>query len=189
VCSQCRCKGVKEGLCVAVDDGQPECTVHDGLTHSNLLPSCLLCAYLQCLSQSLLPHPQLQLTTTTTAERSVSGAFSRFHASFMHKKKIETPSLRESSGTDFFYILSVPSLYPLFTQALLSGPRNLAHSEKHSRKAFSPPDQGDFLIHRFFLCLCVCVCVCVRELLLSSALHGKIQQLPEIRPNVFISLH
>lgn len=97
---------------------------------------------------------------------------------------VNKPSKNHPALTSLFFLFLCPHLYPLLTQALLSGPRNLAHSEKHSRKAFSPPDQGDFLIHSL-LCFdftLVCVCVCVRARLLFSALHRKIQQLLKMSP-------
>lgn len=127
----------------------------------------LLCTYLKYFSWSLLLYPQLQLMTTTTAELSIYGTFSRFHASFYIKKDqkhLRLISLPRIIWHWLSIFLSVPLLSfllyiyihisPLFSspQALLSGPRNLAHSEKHSWKAFSPPDQGDFLIiHSLFL--------------------------------------
>lgn len=127
-------------------------------------------------SQSLLLYPQLQLMTTTTAERSTYGTFS---STLLLHSKIKTPAINKPLRIIwhwlFYYFVSSSALLlfffipsSLFTQALLSGPRNLAHSEKHSWKAFSPPDQGDFLIHSLlsgFFSPRLCTP------LLSSALH------------------
>lgn len=171
--------GVKEILLLA----KIYCTMY--LHTPVCVCSCLLRTYLQYLSQSLLLYPQLQLMNTTTAERFIHGTFSRFHASLYKKrsKHLRLISLQKSSGTDFSIFLSVPLLSffipsPLLTQALLSGPRNLAHSEKHSWKAFSPPDQGDFLIYSrlcfFFSGVCVCVSIHCSSLLLCMSFIGKI---------------
>lgn len=131
-------------------------------------------------SQSLLLYPQLQLMTTTTAERSTYGTFS---STLLLHSKIKTPAINKplriiwhwlfyyfvsSSALLFFFIPS-----SLFTQALLSGPRNLAHSEKHSWKAFSPPDQGDFLIHSLLSGFSPLVCAHRSSLLLCMCVSGK----------------
>lgn len=91
------------------------------------------------------------------------------------------------------YILSLLLLLsssPIFssTQALLSGPRNLAHSEKHSWKAFSPPDQGDFLIHfllSFLSCAFMFVSVCIAPVFCSARLFGKVHAESDYRTEDF----
>lgn len=100
--------------------------------------------------------------------------FLNFFIFFTHNNQnhLQLISRYKSSGTDSssfcLFPCSLSSLSSLsLTQALLSGPRNLAHSEKHSWKAYSPPDQGDFLTthslffpliraHCFFLLLFAC---------------------------------
>lgn len=129
---------------VAVDYRLAECTV------CYVLQSCLLCTYRQYFSQSLLSLP--------TAAANDIHKFCALHlwkplsATLLlytkRSKYLQLISLQESSGTDlstFCLFLCSPFFYPPLLsspKALLSGPRNLAHSEKHSWKAFSPPDQG-----------------------------------------------
>ena len=92
---------------------------------------------------------------------------------FYTKNRSKTPAINKPPknhlALTFFYIFVCSSallffihIYPLSSlhpQALLSGPRNLAHSEKHSWKAFSPPDQGDFLIIHSLLSLSLSLCL------------------------------
>lgn len=109
---------------------------------------------------------------------------------FFHTDKIKTPAINKllwiiwhwlflyfvsSSALSlsfYIYIYIFPFFSPPPPQALLSGPRNLAHFEKHSWKALSPPDQGDFLIHSllllvFFFCV-FCFVLCSSSL---SSVH------------------
>lgn len=164
---------------VAVDCRLAECTV------CYVLQSCLLCTYRQYFSQSLLSLP--------TAAANDIHKFCALHlwkplsATLLlytkRSKYLQLISLQESSGTDlstFCLFLCSPFFYPPLLsspKALLSGPRNLAHSEKHSWKAFSPPDQGDFFIHSLPLLLLLLLHQIfsyshdTRTLRLSSALH------------------
>lgn len=161
---------------VAVDYRLAECTV------CNVLQSCLLCTYRQYFSQPLLSLP--------TAAANDIHKFCALHlwkplsATLLlytkRSKYLQLISLQESSGTDlstFCLFLCSPFFYPPLLsspKALLSGPRNLAHSEKHSWKAFSPPDQGDFFIHSLPLLLLLLlhqIFSCPCTLRLSSALH------------------
>lgn len=160
---------------VAVDCRLAECTV------CYVLQSCLLCTYRQYFSQSLLSLP--------TAAANDIHKFCALHlwkplsATLLlyteRSKYLQLISLQESSGTDlstFCLFLCSPFFYPPLLsspKALLSGPRNLAHSEKHSWKAFSPPDQGDFFIHSLLLLLLLLhqIFSCPCTLRLSSALH------------------
>ncbi len=154
--------------------------------------TCWLSAFLQFYLQSLILYPQLQLMTTTPAERSINGTFS---SSLHLNKKIKSPAINKPPQIIWHWLFRYfvcPSALLfinsfLFTQALLSGPRNLAHSEKHSWKAFSPPDQGDFLKHsllRFFSCVCahcssLLPCMCIRGKIHSYRI--VVEQLLDIR--------
>lgn len=110
--------GVKEGLCVCLD-----VAVHYRLDRMRSI----LCIHtLQSIaimfalyfSQSLLLYPQLQLMTTTTAERSTYGTFS---STLLLHTKIKTPAINKPLRIIwhwlFYYFVSSSALlfYPLFS--------------------------------------------------------------------------
>ena len=144
------------------------------------LESVAVSAYLRYFSQSLLLYPQLQLMTSTTAERFIYGAFSRLHASLFkeRKRKIKTPAINKPKRIIWhwlLYMLSLPLLF--FLSPLLSSPKHSYLDRETSLILKSIAGKPSHLLTkvtssntRWSLCVCVCVCVCAVLLFCSACL-------------------